>query len=95
MRYRVFGRPTGRRGRIWSLGPGHSALTGETASSPTKCAAWVRYENVSSEIPLGRDRETQMSDYALSSHLSQRGCRTRQPAPWRSSQRQMFATVSW
>jgi hypothetical protein len=36
-----------------------------------------------------------MSDDVLSSHLSKLGCRTRQPAPWPSSQRQMFATVSW
>src|ERR1700693_3413057 len=28
--------------RIWSLRPRHSALTGETAPSPTRCAAWVR-----------------------------------------------------
>jgi hypothetical protein len=81
--------------RIWSLRPGHSALTGKTVPSPMRCAAWVRYENVRSEIPLGRDRETQISGDALSSHLSKGGCRTRQPAPWPSSQRQMFATVSW
>jgi hypothetical protein len=52
-------------------------------------------ENVRSEAPLERGRETQMSDDAPSSHLGKRGRRTRQPAAWPSSQRRMFATVSW
>ena len=95
MPYRGFGRPTGLRASYLVFAAGTFGTHWRDGAKPDEVAAWVRYEYVRSEIPLGRHRETQMSDYALSSRLSKRGCRTRQPAPWPSSQRQMFATVSW
>jgi hypothetical protein len=94
MPYRGFGRPTGLRASylVFAAGTfGTHWQDGAKPGAPHRSGT----KNVRSEIPLGRDRETQMSDDALSSHLSKRGCRTRQPAPWPASQRQMFATVSW
>jgi hypothetical protein len=95
MRYMVFGRPTGLRASYLILGTGTFDAPWRDGAEPHEVRRMGPVRKCRSEISLGRDRETQMSDYALSSRLSERSCRTRQPAAWPSSQRQMFATVSW
>ena len=95
MRYRVFERPTGPRASYLVFGAGTFCTHLARRRRARRGAPQGLVRKCRSEISLGRDRETQMSDYALSSHLSERSCPTRQLAVWPSSQRQMFATVSW